>query len=234
MTITQNGDLILTKNLTRIYSDNGVPVEALRGIDMSIQRGEFTAIVGPSGSGKTTFLNIISGLDQATTGEIWLNGKLISTMSGKELSDFRRDNIGFIFQAYNLIPVLTVEENIEYIMLLQKVPSEERHQRIVNILEEVGLTGFANRRPTQLSGGQQQRVAVARAMVSRPAIILADEPTANLDSKTSGSLLDLMRELNKKTSMTFVFSTHDPIVMEKAKRLVTLRDGQIASDEQRA
>lgn len=233
MSYPKNNVVIVTKGLTKVYSGNGVPVQALRGVDLTIARGEFTAIVGPSGSGKTTFLNIISGLDSATEGEVWLRGKSMSKMSGTELSDFRRDNIGFIFQAYNLIPVLTIEENIEYIMLLQGIPKEERHLRVVHMLKEVGLAGYENRRPPLLSGGQQQRVAVARAMVSNPAIILADEPTANLDSKTSGSLLDMMLELNEKTGMTFVFSTHHQIVMERAKRLITLEDGQIASDEKR-
>ena len=226
-----NDDVIITENVKKVYSDNGIPVDAIRGIDLVIKSGEFTAIVGPSGSGKTTLLNIISGLDIPTEGKVWLSGKLLSDMSGRELSDFRRDNIGFIFQAYNLIPVLTVEENIEYIMLLQGVPKEERHKRVMDILEEVGLAELEHRLPTKLSGGQQQRVAIARAMVSRPAIILADEPTANLDSVTSGELLDMMRELNQKTGMTFVFSTHDRIVMERARRIITLRDGQIASDE---
>ncbi|MFQ6110137.1 MAG: ABC transporter ATP-binding protein [Candidatus Aminicenantales bacterium] len=225
--------IIVTERLLKVYKDEGVPVDALRGVDLKIQSGEFTAIVGPSGSGKTTLLNIISGLDRATEGRVWLKGKLLSEMKARELSDFRRDNIGFIFQAYNLIPVLTVEENIEYVMLLQGVPKKPRHERVVKILEEVGLEGLEKRRPPQLSGGQQQRVAIARAMVSQPALILADEPTANLDSHTGGRLVDMMRELNERTGMTFVFSTHDPTVMRKARRLVVLRDGQVASDETR-
>lgn len=223
--------IIVTEGVTRVYSGDGVPVHALRGIDLTIERGEFVALVGPSGSGKTTFLNIISGLDTPTDGKIWLNDKLLSRMSGNALSDFRRDNIGFIFQAYNLIPVLTVEENIEYIMLLQKIPKSERHERVLAILEEVGLGGMASRKPTQLSGGQQQRVAIARAMVSQPVIILADEPTANLDSKIGGELLDMMYRLNTQTGMTFIFSTHDPMVMARAKRLIMLKDGQIERDE---
>ncbi len=231
MQTTSEKKVIVTEGVTRTYSDNGVAVEAVRGIDLTITSGEFTALVGPSGSGKTTFLNLISGLDKATEGKVWLNNRLLSEMSGTELSDFRRDNIGFIFQAYNLIPVLTVEENIEYIMLLQGVAKHERHKRVVEILKEIGLDGYQDRLPTKLSGGQQQRVAVARAMVSRPAIILADEPTANLDSKTSGELLDMMRDLNAKTGMTFVFSTHDKIVMDRARRLVTLKDGKIEADE---
>ena len=224
-------DVIVTEQITKVYAGNGVPVEALRGVDLTIQSGEFTALVGPSGSGKTTLLNIISGLDAPTDGKVWLSGKLLSGMSGNELSDFRRDNIGFIFQAYNLIPVLTVEENVEYIMLLQRVSKAERHKRVAAMLEEVGLAGFADRNPPQLSGGEQQRVAIARAMVSEPTIILADEPTANLDSKTGADLLDMMSHLNAQTNMTFVFSTHDPMVMERARRLITLKDGQVESDE---
>ncbi len=226
--------VIVTEGVTRVYSDDGVPVHALRGIDLSIERGEFAALVGPSGSGKTTFLNIISGLDTPTDGKVWLNGKLLSRMSGNALSDFRRDNIGFVFQAYNLIPVLTVEENIEYIMLLQKVPKSVRHERVLAILDEVGLGGMASRKPPQLSGGQQQRVAIARAMVSQPAIILADEPTANLDSKIGAELLDMMYRLNTQTGMTFIFSTHDPMVMARARRLIALKDGEIERDEVRS
>ena len=224
-------DVIITQEITKVYSESDVPVEALRGIALTIRSGEFTALVGPSGSGKTTLLNIISGLDSPTGGKVWLSGKVLSEMSGNELSDFRRDNIGFIFQAYNLIPVLTVEENVEYIMLLQSVPKAERHKRVVAMLEEVGLVGFADRKPPQLSGGQQQRVAIARAMVSHPTIILADEPTANLDSKTGEDLLSMMNRLNTQTGMTFVFSTHDQMVMNSARRLITLKDGQIESDE---
>ena len=225
--------VIVTEDLTKTYSANDVPVYALRGINLTITAGEFTAIVGPSGSGKTTFLNIISGLDQPTEGKVWLSEELLSNMSGRQLSDFRRDNIGFIFQAYNLIPVLTVGENIEYIMLLQGIPKLERHQRVVDILEVVGLAGYIDRKPPQLSGGQQQRVAIARAMVSQPTIILADEPTANLDSKTGSELLDMMYQLNKRTDMTFVFSTHDQTVMDRAQRLIILKDGLIDSDNVR-
>jgi len=229
-----NNNVIVTEAVTKVYSENGVPVNALRGIDLTIKYGEFTAIVGPSGSGKTTFLNIISGLDTVTSGEVWLGGKLLSKMSGRELSDYRRDSIGFIFQAYNLIPVLSVEENIEYIMLLQGVSVTDRRERVREILDQVGLTGFAHRLPSKLSGGQQQRVAVARAMVARPKLVLADEPTANLDSKTGADLLDMMRQLNQSTGMTFVFSTHDQMIMQRATRLVTLKDGQVDSDEVRS
>ena len=229
----QKTDVIVTAGVTKVYEADGVPVNALNGIDLTIRSGEFTALVGPSGSGKTTFLNIISGLDSPTAGSVWLAGKVLSEMSGNELSDFRRDNIGFVFQAYNLIPVLTVEENVEYIMLLAGVPKAERHDRVVGMLGAVGLEGVAERTPTQLSGGQQQRVAIARAMVSEPQIILADEPTANLDSKTGADLLEMMRRLNAETGMTFIFSTHDPMVMEGATRLITLRDGRIDTDERR-
>lgn len=225
--------VIVAVGVEKTYSDNSVPVHAIRGIDLTIQSGEFAAIVGPSGSGKTTFLNIISGLDTPTAGKVWLNGKQLSGMSSRELSDFRRDHIGFIFQAYNLIPVLTVEENVEYIMLLQGVPKRERHERVAKILIEVGLKEFENRFPPQLSGGQQQRVAIARAMVSQPSLILADEPTANLDSSTGAALLDMMRELNEKTGMTFVFSTHDEMIMKRARRVITIKDGQVASDEKK-
>ena len=227
----KGNDVIVAKGVTKIYEDNGIPVPALRGIDLTIKGGEFTAIVGPSGSGKTTFLNIISGLDDPSDGEIWLAGKKLSSMGGSELSDFRRDHIGFIFQAYNLIPVLTVEENVEYIMLLQGVDKAERHRRVEKILAELGIEGYAHRLPTKLSGGQQQRVAVARAMVAQPSLILADEPTANLDSKTGAELLDMMRELNEKSGITFIFSTHDVQIMERARRLVTLKDGLIHTDE---
>lgn len=228
---TANNKVIVTEGVTKDYSENGVPVKAVRGVDLTIERGDFTAIVGPSGSGKTTFLNLISGLDNVSSGKIWLNGKPISDMSGGELSDFRRDNIGFIFQAYNLIPVLSVQENVEYIMLLQGVPPAERQKRVAAMLKEMGLEGYENRRPPQLSGGQQQRVAVARAIVSEPAIVLADEPTANLDSQTALELIDMMRRLNENRGITFVFSTHDARVMKRARRLVVLRDGRIDSDE---
>ena len=228
---TEKNDVIVTEGVTKVYAADGIPVNALGGIDLTIRQGEFTALMGPSGSGKTTLLNIISGLDAPTEGKVRLSGRVLSDMSGNELSDFRRDNIGFIFQAYNLIPVLTVEENVEYIMLLQRVPKAERHERVTAMLEAVGLQGFADRNPTQLSGGQQQRVAIARAMVSEPKIILADEPTANLDSKTGAELLAMMDSLNLETGVTFVFSTHDPMVMEGARRLIALRDGQIDSDE---
>ena len=226
-------DVIKTENVWRTYRTGDVEVHALRDVNLTIERGEFTALAGPSGSGKTTLLNIISGLDLPTSGTAVLAGRPIGSMSGRELSDFRRDHIGFIFQSYNLIPVLSARENIEYVMLLQGVDDTERKQRVAEILEEVGLGGMEDRKPSQLSGGQQQRVAIARAMVSRPDIILADEPTANIDSTTGKDLLDMMLELNRKSGMTFVFSTHEAMVMEHARRLITLTDGSISSDDGR-
>jgi putative ABC transport system ATP-binding protein len=223
--------IIRAEQVQKKYREDRNVVDALQGIDLTIRAGEFTAVVGPSGSGKTTFLNVISGLDTLDGGRVWLGGKLISAMTGSELSDFRRDNIGFIFQAYNLIPVLTVEENIEYVMLLQGVPREERRRRVEDMLGEVGLSGMQDRLPTRLSGGQQQRVAIARAMVSRPQLILADEPTANLDSRTGADLVDMMAALNRKKGMTFLFSTHDRMIMERAHRVITLKDGRVDADE---
>jgi putative ABC transport system ATP-binding protein len=222
--------VIKTTNLCRYFGAEDVEVKALDNINLAIQKGEFSAIIGPSGSGKTTLLHLIGGLDNPTSGEVELSGINIAQMSGTTLSNFRRDHIGFIFQSYNLIPVLSAEENIEYIMLLQGVSQEERKSRVQDILETVGLAGLGDRRPPHLSGGQQQRVAVARAMVSEPDIILADEPTANLDSTTGIGLLEMMRELNEQRRMTFVFSTHDQKIMDRANRLIDLRDGKIDND----
>ena len=225
--------VIETTHLCRQFGVNDTLVKALTNANITIERGEFTAIIGPSGSGKSTLLQLIGGLDNPTSGEVFLDHKNISHMTGTELSDFRRDHIGFIFQSYNLIPVLTARENIEYIMLLQGVSATERKSRVDMIMRDVGLEGLADRRPAELSGGQQQRVAVARAMVSKPSIILADEPTANLDSKTGADLLDMMKELNEQQNMTFVFSTHDPKIMARAKRIIRLVDGCIVDDERR-
>ncbi len=229
----KNEVIIKTKEIKKNYYKNDVVVKAIRGIDLEIDKEEFAAIVGPSGSGKTTFLNVISGLDDPTAGKVWLKNNLLSDMESKELSEFRRDNIGFIFQAYNLIPVLTVEENVEYVMQLQGVSKEERHERVLKILKELGIEGYHDTLPIHLSGGQQQRVAVARAMVSKPSIIFADEPTANLDSETSTELLDMMRDLNEETGMTFLFSTHDELVMQRAKRVIVIRDGKISKDRRK-
>ncbi|OHD64493.1 MAG: macrolide ABC transporter ATP-binding protein [Spirochaetes bacterium RBG_13_51_14] len=223
--------IITVNKLVKIYESNKLEVQALRGIDLSVERGEFTAIAGPSGSGKTTLLNLIGGLDYPTSGTLTVAGKELNGMSARELSDMRLNNIGFIFQAYNLIPVLTALENVEYILLLQGVDKKKRRKRSVRILKEVGLAKEINRRPKELSGGQQQRVAVARAIVSEPELVLADEPTANLDQKTGAGLLDLMHNLNHKKNITFIFSTHDRMVMDYAERLISLTDGAIVSDQ---
>lgn len=223
--------LIEVNGLKKDYLNGKTWVKALRGVDLSIDTGEFIAIAGPSGSGKTTLLNLVSGLDTVTEGVIHLDDEEVSTMKAHALARTRLNKIGFIFQAYNLIPVLTAAENVAFTMLLQGVPLEERRKRAVEMLDRVGLGDHAHRRPAALSGGQQQRVAVARAIVTKPRLVLADEPTANLDSETGARLLDLMRELNKSEKMTFIFSTHDPMVMDYSRRLVRLRDGRIQSDE---
>ncbi len=225
--------IISANNIKKTYDPDKIAVHALRGIDLEIKQGEFTAIVGPSGSGKTTLLNIIGGLDRPTEGIIKIADTDISTLSDNELIDFRKDNIGFVFQAYNLIPVLTAKENVEFVMVLQKRSKEERDQRTKELLEAVGLSDKTNKTPSELSGGQQQRVAVARALASKPRFILADEPTANLDSESTAGLLDMMAELNQEEGVTFVFSTHDQRVIDRARRIVTLVDGKIESDETR-
>ncbi len=226
--------VISTFEVCRYFGDDQeTMVKAVDRVSIAIERGEFTAIVGPSGSGKTTLLHLLGGLDNPTSGSVELSGTNIADMSGATLSDFRRDHIGFIFQAYNLIPVFSAEENIEYIMLLQGVDASERKRRVADMLQQIGLEGLGNRRPNKLSGGQQQRVAIARAMVSHPQIILADEPTANLDSKNGIALLDLMKELNQQSKMTFVFSTHDEKIMSRASRLIHMHDGEIELDELR-
>jgi putative ABC transport system ATP-binding protein len=217
-------------NLIKVYDKKTVPVYALNGVHLHINRGEFTAIKGPSGSGKTTLLNMIGGLDIPSEGFVEVNGVNITALTGNALIDFRLHNIGFVFQSYNLIPVLTAKENIEFIMLLQKRSSKEREVRVKELLYEVGLADKANKRPSELSGGQQQRVAVARALAPKPQFILADEPTANLDSVSAGNLLDLMAKLNREENMTFVFSTHDQRVIDRARRVITLEDGKIVSD----
>lgn len=223
--------LIQIKELVKNYENNGIAVHAVRGVNLEIKEGGFAALAGPSGSGKTTLLNIIGGLDQPTTGSVVVNNMRLNTLSPKQLSDMRLNNIGFIFQAYNLIPVLTALENVEYILLLRGVDKVERRERSIKVLTEVGLEKEINRLPMELSGGQQQRVAVARAIVSEPSIILADEPTANLDQKTGAKLLDLMHELNEKNKITFLFSTHDQMVMDRADRIIHLIDGNVADDE---
>ncbi len=222
--------VITTKEITKIYRQGDIEVHALNGVSIQFEKGEFTAIVGPSGSGKTTLLNAIGGLDTPTSGSVVIDGQDITRLNSNELIDFRLNNIGFVFQAYNLIPVLTAEENVSFIMLLQGVPASKRKQRACRLLEEVGLSEQLSRRPAQLSGGQQQRVAVARALASKPKFVLADEPTANLDSKSTGNLLDIMAKLSQEEGMTFIFSTHDQRVIDRAKRIITLEDGKIISD----
>lgn len=222
--------VIETINLNKIYDESKVPVHALKNINLVIEKGEFLAIVGPSGSGKTTLLNMIGGLDKPTSGKVLINNIDITTLKTEKMIDFRLRNIGFVFQAYNLIPVLTAKENVEFIMLLQGVEKKEREKRAIELLKRVGLEDKIDIRPNELSGGQQQRVAVARALASKPSFVLADEPTANLDSESADSLLNLMEELNNSFGMTFIFSTHDTRIIKRAKRIITLEDGKIKSD----
>jgi len=217
--------------VSKTYGEGTLEVHAVRDLNLSVTKGEFLSLSGPSGSGKTTLLNLIGGLDRVTSGEIIVDGQHIEHMAKGQLADLRLNRIGFVFQAYNLIPVLSAYENVEFIMQLQGVPAQERRRRAQEILNEVGLEGLGERRPSQLSGGQQQRVAVARAIVSRPAIVLADEPTANLDSHTSDELLATMQQLNENHNITFIVATHDPKVIEFTKRRVKMRDGQIQQDE---
>ena len=228
----KNKYVIETENLSKIYK-GVVPVKAVDQVNLKIEDDEFTAVVGPSGSGKSTLLNMIGGLDRPTSGTIKVNDILLNGMTDNQLIDFRLNHIGFVFQSYNLIPVLTAKENAEFIMLLQKVPLAQREERVMSLLKEVGLEDKINRRPAQLSGGQQQRVAVARALASKPDFVLADEPTANLDSKSAFNLLDIMARLNKEEGITFIFSTHDQRVIDRARRVITLEDGKIVSDETR-
>jgi len=218
------------KDVKKTYRTGPIEVPALRGISLQVAPGEFLAIAGPSGSGKTTLLNIIGGLDRADAGEVLVEKKNLQLLSRGELARLRLQRLGFVFQAYNLLPVLTAQENAEFTLLLQGVQVVQRKERVQKLFSEIGLAGLEHRRPGELSGGQQQRVAVARAMVTEPALILADEPTANLDSATAAALLEVMEQLNRTHNTTFVYSTHDPQVMERARRLIRLRDGQIASD----
>jgi len=223
--------IITLENIYKTYETKGITVQALRGIDLSVDKGEFTALAGPSGSGKTTLLNIIGGLDFPSSGSVTVSDTELSDLTSGELANLRLEKIGFVFQAYNLIPVLTAMENVEYVLLLQGLDKKKRHARSQKVLREVGLEKETHRRPHELSGGQQQRVAVARAIVSEPDIVLADEPTANLDQKTGAHLLDMMHELNKVKQITFLFSTHDRMVMERAERLIHMIDGKIVSEE---
>ena len=225
--------MIETKNLSKIYNPGKFEVKAVNNISTFFEEGEFTSVVGPSGSGKTTFLNCVGGLDQPTSGEVIISGENITKLSGSKIINYRLNNIGFVFQAYNLIPVLSAKENIEMIMLLQGVDENNRISRTNELLNQVGLYEMRNRRPSQLSGGQQQRVAVARALASKPKFILADEPTATLDSKSTSNLLDIMSQLNEAENITFIFSTHDQRVIDRARRVVTLEDGKIVNDNKK-
>ncbi len=224
-------EILRTENVDKIYKDNGVPVHALKNINLKITKGEYLAIAGPSGSGKTTLLNLLGTLDKPTSGKVFFENSDYTSKSRKELAEFRLRKLGFIFQAYNLIPVLTALENIEFSMMLLGVPEKERHERAKKLMEELGIDDLANKRPNEMSGGQQQRVAVARAIVNNPVIVLADEPTANLDSENGSKLLDLMEKMNEEKNITFIFSSHDKQVIERAKRLILLKDGRIVNEE---
>ncbi|MFK4766272.1 ABC transporter ATP-binding protein [Desulfobaculum sp. SPO524] len=219
--------MVVCEDVTKTYTQGSVPVHALRGVSVTIDRGGFVALAGPSGSGKTTLLNLIGGLDAPDSGTVSVGGRVLSDMSQSALAELRLNTIGFIFQAYNLIPVLSAQENVEYVMLMQGVGAQERRQRSRAILDDVGLAGLYERRPAELSGGQQQRVAVARAVVSGPSIVLADEPTANLDSDTGRGLLEMMCEMNRQRGVTFIFSTHDRMVMDYAQRIIRIKDGRV-------
>ncbi len=222
---------VRTEDVWKIYAQEPEDVEAVRGVSLEVREGDFMTMAGPSGSGKTTLLNMLGGLTRPTRGRIWVGDLEITTLSSKELARLRLESIGFVFQAFNLLPVLSALENAEFSLLLRGVPVEERHRRVRALFDEIGLGGLEDRKPGRLSGGQQQRVAVARAVVGQPTLVLADEPTANLDSHTSDALLDVMERLNREHGTTFLFSTHDPRVMERARRRVNLVDGQIESDE---
>ena len=225
--------IVECQRVSKTYQQGKVEVSALTNVDLNVAKGGFIALAGPSGSGKTTLLNLIGGLDTPDSGAIRVGGQVYGDLTSSQMADLRLNHIGFIFQSYNLIPVLSALENVEYVMLLQGRPAGERRQRARKILNIVGLEGKYDRRPAELSGGQQQRVAVARAIVSNPSIVLADEPTANLDSRTGESLLKLMRQMNRERSVTFVFSTHDQMVMDYARRIVMIRDGRISEDNQK-
>jgi putative ABC transport system ATP-binding protein len=225
--------IIELRDVSKIYQQGKVKVHAVRNLTLKFEEGEFTALCGPSGSGKTTTLNLIGALDSPTSGKILLEGKDFSDLDSKQLSQIRRDRIGFVFQSFNLMPVLTAYENAEIVLWVQGIEYEERRKKVSHLLAQVGLEGLEERRPTELSGGQQQRVAIARAIATNPAVVLADEPTANVDSETADRLLQIMEELNREHGVTFIFSTHDPKVMDRARRLIRLVDGQVASDDKR-
>ncbi len=224
-------EVVRVENVTKIYTTGTVKTYALRNVSLQIFKGEFTVLAGPSGSGKTTLLNIIGTLDQPTSGTVWIHGKTIAQQSAAELARFRLHNVGFVFQAYNLIPVLTAIENVTLPLILQGVPKKEAEARALPLLEQLGIAELWQKKPNEMSGGQQQRVAVARAIITNPAIVLADEPTANLDSKTGAHLLDLMKQMNEEHHITFLFASHDPQVIARGKRLISIHDGEIVQDE---
>ncbi|MCH8321022.1 MAG: ABC transporter ATP-binding protein [Acidobacteria bacterium] len=228
--MTQEDAILRLQNISRLYQQGDETIRALDSVNLTLRRGEFVAIAGPSGSGKTTLLNVSVGLDQPTQGKVWVGGQDLTGMSAPQLAQLRLNEVGFIFQSYNLVPVLNAEENAELILLLRGLPAVERKRSVLQVLKEVGLEGLENRRPSELSAGQQQRVAVARAIVAKPALVLADEPTANLDSETAFALIDLMEKLNQEHDTTFLFSTHDPRVMKRAKRIIYLLDGRVEKD----
>ena len=232
--MSANGAAVKLDQVSKVYGHDGIAVHALNGVSLEIQKGDFAVLVGPSGSGKTTLLNMIGGLDTPSAGRIWVAGTEIGRMQKSELSELRLRRIGFVFQEFNLIPVLSALENVEFVMLLQGLSEPQRRLRASALLKALGLEGLEHRRPSELSGGQQQRVAVARAIAAEPIIVLPDEPTANLDSKAGGALMDMMRRLNEDQGITFVFSTHDPMVVERARRVIRLRDGQVEADERRS
>ncbi len=229
--MTQEDTILRLQNVSRLYHQGDETIRALDSVSLTLRRGEFVAIAGPSGSGKTTLLNVSVGLDQPTEGKVWVGGQDLTGMSAPELAQLRLKEVGFIFQSYNLVPVLNAEENAELILLLRGLPAVDRKRSVLQVLKEVGLEGLENRRPSELSAGQQQRVAVARAIVAKPALVLADEPTANLDSETAFALIDLMEKLNQEHDTTFLFSTHDPRVMKRAKRIIHLLDGRVEKDD---
>ena len=231
MSTSTNNEIVLLKDIKKNYGQGKVVTHALRGVNFKLIEGDFTVMMGPSGSGKSTLLNVIGGLDRATSGEVKINGLEISTLSNKALSLMRRNHIGFVFQNYNLIPVLTAYENAEYVLMLQGVNPLQRREKVMDLLHEIGLEGLENRFPRELSGGQQQRVAIARAVASDPQLVLADEITANVDSETAQSLLELMVTLNKNKKTTFLFSTHDPAVTKFAKKIIILKDGNISNEQ---
>ncbi|MDO7598166.1 MAG: ABC transporter ATP-binding protein [Pseudomonadota bacterium] len=223
--------IVELKNISKTYQQGEVEVKAVNDVSLSVNKGDFAVLCGPSGSGKTSILNLIGGLDEPSLGNVWLEGVNLATQTNAQLAEIRKNRIGFVFQAYNLIPVMTAYENAAFVLDLQGIKEKEIHQRVMQTLAEVGLVGLEHRRPDEMSGGQQQRVAIARAIVTRPAIVLADEPTANVDSHTAESLLDLMQKLNQQHGITFLFSTHDQHVIDRAQRIIQVQDGTIASDE---